>query len=77
VGQPAAGCLPAGAVTIVVGPDGSVRRVETTGGAILGETTMKCIVERIQRATFDPPHGGGTLTIEAPFSLRRVSDDSL
>ncbi len=64
-------------LTIVVAPGGTVQSVDTTGGAILGEATMACIVKRIERATFDPPHAGGTLTIEAPFSLRRVADDSM
>ena len=66
-------------VDVIVGPDGGVRAVETTGGAVLGEGTMGCIVQRIRRASFDPPHGGGTLRIHVPFSLRRVApgDDSL
>lgn len=65
-------------VAIVVGPDGHIRDVETTGGAILGEGTMGCIVERVKKATFEPPHGGGTMRIEVPFSLRRThpSDDT-
>jgi hypothetical protein len=66
-------------VDIVVDQDGHVRFVETTGGALLGDGTMKCIVDRIKRASFDPPHGGGTLRIHVPFSLRRVApnDQSL
>jgi hypothetical protein len=60
-------------VDIVIDPTGHVRNVETTGGAVLGEGTMGCIVKRIQRASFDPPHGGGTLRIHVPFSLRRVA----
>lgn len=59
-------------VDIVIGPDGAVRTVDTTGGALLGERTMGCIVERIKRASFDPPHGGGTLHIQVPFSLRKA-----
>jgi hypothetical protein len=59
-------------VDVVIGPDGSVRAVETTGGAVLGETTMGCIVKRIERARFAPPHGGGTLRVRVPFSLRAV-----
>lgn len=59
-------------VDIVIDPSGRVRNVETTGGAILGDGTMGCIVKRIQRAAFEPPHGGGTLRIHVPFSLRRV-----
>jgi outer membrane biosynthesis protein TonB len=57
-------------VDVVIGEDGRVRSVETTGGAILGKRTMDCIVRRIQRASFDPPHGGGTLRVHVPFSLR-------
>ena len=60
-------------VDIVIDPSGRVRDVETTGGAVLGDGTMGCIVKRIQRASFDPPHGGGTLRIHVPFSLRRVA----
>jgi hypothetical protein len=58
---------------ILIGPDGHVRGVETTGGALLGRTTMKCITSRIERAAFDPPHGGGTLRVHVPFTLRRVA----
>ncbi len=66
-------------VDIVIDQDGRVRNVETTGGAVLGDGTMGCIVKRIRRAEFDPPHGGGTLRIHVPFSLRRVEpgDQSL
>ena len=60
-------------VDVIVGPDGNVRDVETTGGAVLGETTMSCLVQRVKRASFDPPHNGGTLRIHVPFSLRRVA----
>jgi hypothetical protein len=60
-------------VDIVIDPEGRVRNVETTGGAVLGDGTMGCIVERIKRASFERPHGGGTLRIHVPFSLRRVA----
>jgi len=60
-------------VDIVIDASGRVQTVETTGGAILGDGTMGCIVNRIKRASFDPPHGGGTLRIHVPFSLRRVA----
>lgn len=60
-------------VDIVIDPTGKVRAVETTGGAVLGEGTMTCIVERVKGASFEPPHGGGTLRIHVPFSLRRVA----
>jgi len=58
---------------IVIGPAGRVVRVDTTGGALLGDATMGCIVHRIEKATFAPPHGGGTLTIHVPFNLRKVA----
>lgn len=60
-------------VDIVIDPSGHVRNVETTGGAVLGDGTMSCIVQRIKRGTFEPPHAGGTLRIHVPFSLRRVA----
>jgi hypothetical protein len=60
-------------VDIVIDPEGHVRNVETTGGAVLGDGTMSCIVQRIKRGSFEPPHAGGTLRIHVPFSLRRVA----
>jgi hypothetical protein len=62
-------------VDIILEPDGHVGRVETTGGAVLGEGTMNCIVNRIKRASFEAVHGGGTQRIHVPFSLRRVAPD--
>lgn len=62
-------------VNIVIGPTGAVQHVETQGGALLGDAAMSCIVDRIQRATFDPPHGGGTMRLEVPFTLRRIGPD--
>jgi hypothetical protein len=62
-------------VDIVVEADGHVRQVETTGGALLGEQAMACIVNHIKGATFAPVHGGGTQRIHIPFSLRRVGAD--
>jgi hypothetical protein len=50
-----------------------VRRVETTGGALLGDATLKCITQRLTRGVFEPPHGGGTLRIQVPLTLRRVA----
>ncbi len=60
-------------VDVVIGPDGKVRNVETTGGALLGAATMSCLTDRIRKATFDPPHGGGTLRVHVPFTLRRAA----
>ena len=60
-------------VDVVIDGEGQVRNVDTTGGAALGEGTMSCIVHRIQRGSFERPHGGGTLHIHVPFSLRRVA----
>lgn len=62
-------------VDVLVGSDGHVRKVDTTGGAILGEPTMACIVHRIEKGVFEPPHGGGNIHVQMPFSLRVVSDD--
>ncbi|MDB4998283.1 MAG: hypothetical protein JWM74_5715 [Myxococcaceae bacterium] len=62
-------------VDIVVEADGHVMNVETTGGALLGEGAMACIVTRIKAATFAPVHGGGTQHIHIPFALRRVGPD--
>jgi hypothetical protein len=59
-------------IDVVVGPDGRVRDVETLGGALLGEETIGCLVERITRGVFHPPRRGGTRRIVVPFSLRRV-----
>lgn len=63
-------------IDIVIGPDGHVLRVETTGGAVLGPTTMSCLTKRIERGVFDPPHGGGTLTVHVPFSLQRAPEST-
>ena len=62
-------------VDIVLGPDGHVRSVETTGGALLGTRAMGCIVDRIKAATFEAVYGGGTRRIHVPFTLRRVGAD--
>lgn len=58
---------------VIIGPDGRVRDVESTGGALLGPTTMRCLEDTLRRGVFAPPHGGGTLRIHVPFSLRRVA----
>lgn len=55
---------------IVIEPDGAVRKIETTGGAPLGDVTMKCMTTRMMRARFAPVHGGGTLRIHVPLILR-------
>jgi hypothetical protein len=60
-------------VDILIERDGRVGSVDTTGGAILGEATMACIVHRIERGVFEPAHGGGTLRVRVPFSLVRVA----
>jgi hypothetical protein len=62
-------------IDIVIGPTGEVQKVETQGGALLGDAAMACIVNRIQQGRFDPPHGGGTMRLEAPFTLRSVAPD--
>jgi len=63
------------AVDILVGSDGHVRKVDTKGEGILGKSTMACIVHRIERGVFEPPHGGGTIHVQAPFSLQVVAVD--
>ena len=62
-------------IDLVLEPTGAVRSVETTGGALLGDKAMKCIVERVKKAKFAPVHGGGTLQIHVPFTFRRVGPD--
>jgi hypothetical protein len=55
---------------LVIEEDGSVRKVETTGGAPLGDVTMACMTRRMTRAHFAPVYGGGTLRIHVPLILR-------
>jgi hypothetical protein len=62
-------------IDIVVGPTGGVQTVETQGGALLGDGTMKCIVDRIKRGEFAEPPRGGTMRLQVPFTLRRVGID--
>ncbi len=66
-----------GAITveIEVGEDGHVRKVDTTGAAVLGRQTMACISHRIEKGVFEPPHGGGNIYVEVPFALEVVSPD--
>jgi len=59
-------------VQITVGDDGHVRSVSTTGGGTLGDGTIACVVKRIQRGVFEPHHGGGSMEIRVPFSMRRA-----
>jgi hypothetical protein len=64
-------------VDVVVAPDGSVQSVETSGGALLGDRTLRCITHRIQRAAFEPVRGGGTLHVQVPLAFTRgPADDS-
>ncbi len=60
---------------ILIGPDGKVRKIETSGGESLG-TAKDCIVRRVQAGEFAPPHGGGTLKIQAPFTFKVQGDES-
>lgn len=65
-------------VDVIVAPDGKVGKVDTTGGALLGERAMKCIVDRVERATFDPVRGGGTLHVQVPLAFTRApADDTM
>jgi hypothetical protein len=59
-------------VQISVGDDGRVRSVNTTGGGTLGEGTIACVVKHIKRGVFEPHHGGGSMEIRVPFSMRRA-----
>ncbi len=60
-------------VDIVVGADGRVQNVETQGGALLGQVTMRCIVDRIKQGEFAPPPHGGTMRFEVPVTLRSLA----
>jgi hypothetical protein len=59
-------------VDVVLNPDGTVRSVATTGGAMLGDAGLACISRRVRRATFAPVWGGGTLHLSVPMSFRRL-----
>jgi hypothetical protein len=61
-------------VEIMVGSDGHVRKVDTSGATILGSTTMACIVHRIEQGVFEPPHGGGNIHVQVPFTLSVVTE---
>lgn len=61
---------------IVIEESGKVKDVQTTGGALLGEAAMACIVDRVKKSTFGPVHGGGTQHLHVPFSFRRVGPES-
>jgi hypothetical protein len=65
-------------LSVLLNPDGSVRSVTSTGGAMLGDAGLRCITHRIERATFAPVEGGGTLRTEIPLLFRRTgADESL
>lgn len=59
---------------VVLEPDGRVRRIETTGGAMLGDATLKCMTDRLEKGAFAPVHGGGTLRIHVPITLRTTQN---
>jgi hypothetical protein len=60
-------------LSILIGSDGKVRKVETTGGEFLG-SAKDCVEKDVMKGEFAPPHGGGTLRIEAPLTFK-VQDD--
>lgn len=62
-------------VDVIVGEDGKVRSAEAIGGGNLGDATLDCIVNRIKKGEFGPHHGGGTMQLRVPFSLRRALAD--
>jgi len=61
---------------ILVGSDGRVRRIDADAGASLA-LAKDCMEKVIAGAVFAAPHGGGTLNIRIPFSLRLNPDDSI
>jgi hypothetical protein len=62
-------------IDVVINPDGSIRAVETTGGALMGDKGIQCVVNRVKRATFAPVRDGGTLRIHVPVVLRKLTPD--
>ena len=60
---------------IVVDADGSVKKVDVSGGAPLGERAVQCISARVYRARFAPVHGGGTLRYHVPLTLETDPPD--
>lgn len=60
-------------VDVVIGPDGHVWRVETTGGARLGKDGIACVANHFREATFAPVVGGGTRRVHLPLTFRRVA----
>lgn len=57
---------------IVIEESGRVRSVDATGGGMLGEAALKCITSRVSRSSFAPVHGGGTLRLQVPLTLRTM-----
>lgn len=62
-------------VNVLIAPDGTVRTIETTGGALLGDAAVRCIEDVVKQATFEKPHGGGTLRVKVPLAFRAVARD--
>lgn len=58
---------------VVLNPDGSVLKVESSGGGMLGDAGLRCLTRRVQRATFAPVHGGGTLHVQVPLVFRTLA----
>ena len=56
-------------IDVVVGHDGRARDIATTGGALLGDAVMSCIIRRVRHASFAPPAGGGTSRLSVLFSF--------
>jgi outer membrane biosynthesis protein TonB len=59
---------------VMIGADGKVVKVDPFGGEKLG-AVKTCMMKVIQGAEFAPPHGGGTITIRVPFTLKVQSPD--
>lgn len=58
---------------LVLNADGSVRKVESSGGGMLGDAGLRCLTRRVERATFAPVHGGGTLHVQVPLVFRSLT----
>lgn len=57
-------------VEVVLTPNGNVRRVKTTGGALAGERAMSCIERRIIRARFPRSRDGAANRVTTSFAYR-------
>ena len=61
---------------ILIGEGGRVKSVGTVGGDRLG-AAKTCMTDVLRSAVYAAPHGGGTVTIKAPFKLSLQGDDGV